>query len=145
MQSSHYLCVQIFTFTIWIGLSIAMIVMGAIYKDDCPIQPYIPIFLMVLGVTHLVVYLLLFLRYVLENCSIVLEGLIGMFSFAWFITGSVWVFSLYSKNKGPNFCDQNLYSFAFGFLIFEYVLIGIGLILPCFGCSVRSYLYERVE
>ncbi|XP_044126012.1 transmembrane protein 272-like [Bufo gargarizans] len=143
MESSCSLCLQVITFIAWFGLGIAMIVMGAIYKDECPIQPSIPIFLLVAGVTHLVFIILLFLRRVLETCSIVLEALIGMFSFAWFITGSVWVFSLYSKNIDSSQCDQNLYFFAFGFLIFQYVVIGLSLIVPCFGCSVRSFFYER--
>lgn len=145
MESSCTLCLQIVSFIIWIGLSIAMIVIGAIYKDDCPDQPYIPIFLMGTGGTYLVFFLIFFLRCVLETCSIILEGLIGMLSFAWFIIGSVWVFSMYAKQKGPNHCDQNLYYFAFGFLIFEYVLIGIGMVVPCFRCLARSYFYERFD
>lgn len=145
MELSCALCLQIVSIISWIGLSIATIVIGAIYKDDCPDQPYIPIFLLVTGGTYLVFFLLSFLRYVLETCSIILEGLIGMFNFVWFIIGSVWVFSMYTKEKGPDHCDQNLYYFAFGFLIFEYVLIGIGLIVSCCRCLCRSYSYERFD
>ncbi|KAM4017626.1 transmembrane protein 272-like isoform 1-T2 [Anomaloglossus baeobatrachus] len=145
MESSCTLCLQIISLTVWTGLSIAMIAIGAIYKDDCPVQPYIPIFLLAFGVTHLVVVLILLLRGVLEICSLILEGLIGFFTFAWFITGSIWVFSLYSKDKGPDLCNETLYYFAFGVLIFEYVLIGLSLIFPCIGCSLKICFYERLE
>ncbi|XP_069596570.1 transmembrane protein 272-like isoform X2 [Ranitomeya imitator] len=145
MESSCSLCFQIISLTVWIGLAIASIAIGAIYKDDCPIQPLIPIFLLVSGVTHLVAVLLLFIRGALGVCSLILEGLIGMFTFAWFITGSIWVFSLYSKGKGPDLCNETLYYFAFGFLIFEYVIIGLSLILPCISCSLKICFYERLE
>lgn len=60
---------------------------GAIYKDQCPIQPNIPIFLIVTGVTHLAALGVLFVGSIAETCGMVLEGLIGLFSFAWFIVG----------------------------------------------------------
>ncbi|XP_066439814.1 uncharacterized protein [Eleutherodactylus coqui] len=87
MELSRSLCIQIVTSTIWLGLGIALIVMGAIYKDDCPIQPYIPIFLLVTGVIHLMAVLIHFLKCVLETCGMVLQGIIGMFGFAWFVVG----------------------------------------------------------
>ncbi|KAG9462394.1 hypothetical protein GDO78_014206, partial [Eleutherodactylus coqui] len=137
--------IQIVTSTIWLGLGIALIVMGAIYKDDCPIQPYIPIFLLVTGVIHLMAVLIHFLKCVLETCGMVLQGIIGMFGFAWFVVGNIWVFGLYSQNKGLNICDLNLYNFAFGFLIFEYVVAGISFICICCGSVAlsTSHLYER--
>ncbi|XP_056383315.1 transmembrane protein 272-like [Hyla sarda] len=143
MEPSTTLCLQLITFTIWIGLSIALIVMGAIYKDECPIQPSIPIFLMVTGVTHLVIVSLFFLKCGIDICISILEGLIGLFSFVWFIIGSIWVFSLFHEHKAPEQCDQNLYFFAFGFLIFEYVCIGISLLIPCIRCLSKSFWYER--
>ncbi|CAI9600197.1 unnamed protein product, partial [Staurois parvus] len=118
-----------------------MIVMGAVYKDKCPIQPYIPIFLMVTGATHLAAFLILLVRSVFETCSMILEGLIGTFSFAWFITGSVWVFKIYKEYEGQ--CDKDLYLFAFGILLCEYVLIGLALLCPCFCGTPRAYFYER--
>ncbi|XP_075044815.1 transmembrane protein 272-like [Mixophyes fleayi] len=143
MEPSTQLGYQIISFIIWIGLSIALIVMGAIYKNDCPIQPYIPTFLLVTGITQLATVAIIFLRLVLETCSLVLEFLLGLFSFAWFITGCVWVFKVYNQYEG--FCDRNLYLFAFGILIFECVIIGLGLIAPCLGCSTRKFLYERFD
>ncbi|XP_069824250.1 transmembrane protein 272-like [Dendropsophus ebraccatus] len=144
-SSSNNLCLQIISYIIWIGLSAALIAMGAIYKDDCPVQPRIPIFLMVTGVTHLVIGFLFCLKCGFDICTEILKGMIGMFSFVWFIIGSVWVFSLYHDQKGPDQCDQNLYYFAFGYLILEYVFIGLGLIIPCFRWSLRTFWYERLD
>ncbi|XP_073461287.1 transmembrane protein 272-like [Aquarana catesbeiana] len=142
MGSACNIGLQIFSLIIWIGLSIAMIVMGVINKDKCPIQPYIPIFLLVTGATHLAAVALLLVRSIFETCSMILEGLIGTFSFAWFITGSVWVFKVYKEYEGQ--CDKDLYLFAFGILLLEYVLLGLALICPCLCGSHRAF-YERLE
>ncbi|KAG8437857.1 hypothetical protein GDO86_008525, partial [Hymenochirus boettgeri] len=130
-------------FTVWIVVGILMIAVGVIYKDDCPIQPYIPIFLIVTGAIHIVTFITMLMRYLCETFSALIEGLIGIFSFAWFITGSVWVFSVYSRYEG--LCDKNLYLFAFGILQFEYVVIALGLLSFCCLCSLRNLFYERLE
>ncbi|XP_072279116.1 transmembrane protein 272-like [Pyxicephalus adspersus] len=140
---SSNLGVQIFSFIILTGLSIAEIVMGAIHKDQCPIQFYIPDFLIVTGVINLVALALLFIRSVFEILCLALERSIGLISFGWFITGSVWVFSVYNEYEGH--CNKDLYLFAFGILLFHYVLIGIILLCSCFCCSPRAYFYERFE
>ncbi|KAM9302148.1 transmembrane protein 272-like [Gastrophryne carolinensis] len=140
MELSCAIVVQTFSFIVWLGLSTAMIVMGALYKDQCPIQPYIPIFLLVTGASHLAVIAVLFLKFVSEICSMVLEGIIGIFSFAWFIVGSIWVFKVYPEYEGN--CNKELYLFAFGILCVEYVLIGLSIFCPCFCCAKRIF-YER--
>lgn len=94
------------------------------------------------GATHLAAVALLLVRSIFETCSMILEGLIGTFSFAWFITGSVWVFKVYKEYEGQ--CDKDLYLFAFGILLLEYVLLGLALICPCLCGSHRAF-YERLE
>ncbi|XP_068116359.1 transmembrane protein 272-like [Hyperolius riggenbachi] len=142
MEPNQSLGTQILSYIIWMGLSVAMIVMGAIYQHNCPIQPYIPIFLIVMGATHLLACILLFLRPVLGVCIMVLEGFIGLFSLAWFIAGSVWVFKIYKEYEG--FCQRDLYLFAFSILIIQYVAIGLSLFCPCLVGSPRAF-YERLE
>ncbi|XP_068127814.1 uncharacterized protein [Hyperolius riggenbachi] len=90
-------CAKILLFIVWIGLSIAMIVMGVIYQDKCPAQPYIPIFLIVMAATQLASVALLGRRDlelgsgtfsnipVLETCTLALECLLGLFNYAWLI------------------------------------------------------------
>ncbi|KAM4723065.1 transmembrane protein 272-like [Rhinophrynus dorsalis] len=143
MEGSVNICLQIVSFTIWIGLGIAMIVMGSIYKDHCSIQPYIPIFLLVTGVLHFVTFITTLLRLVCETFTFVLEGVIGIFGFAWFITGSIWVFTVYNNYKGN--CDPNLYLFAFGILIFEYAVIALAVCCSCCCFSFKTLFYQSLR
>lgn len=71
---------------------------GAIYKDDCPRERFIPIYLIVGGSVGLSLQLMGILHMIVAKCketaggamavcSIVIYVLIGAFSFAWFIAG----------------------------------------------------------
>lgn len=76
------------------------LLLGAQHLDDCPIQSYIPIFLIVMGIIQMV-----------ECCGRVIyhmsreeedsdEGtkdVCVFFLIAWFIAGNVWVFGNYSR------------------------------------------------
>ncbi|CAH2324917.1 Hypothetical predicted protein [Pelobates cultripes] len=142
MESSNDIRSQLVGICIWLGISIAMIIMGAIYKDDCAIQPYIPIYLIVGGAAHFLGFSLIFFRLACQTFNIFLEGLTSLLSFVWFISGSVWVFSVYTKYEGQ--CNQHLYLFAFGILLVQYVQIGLLMICSCCCCSPRSNSYESV-
>ncbi|XP_053575942.1 transmembrane protein 272 [Bombina bombina] len=143
MEATVKLCAQIITLTIWIGIGVAMIVMGALYKNDCPIQPYIPIFLLVSGATHLVTFFIMFLRLVCQTIIMIFESFVGIFSFVWFIVGSVWVFRVYNDYVGQ--CNPDLYLFAFGILLFEYVVIGLAMVGSCCCAITRNVVYETLE
>ncbi|KAM8939266.1 transmembrane protein 272-like [Pelodytes ibericus] len=112
---------QIFTVLLWTALSIAMIIIGSMHVDNCPIEPKIPIYLIVAGVFHLLAFALSPLKLVAEKLAYAIEGVLGLFSFCWFIAGSVWVFRVYQKN--PRHCNDMVYKFAFGILIFEYIFL----------------------
>ncbi|XP_069595582.1 transmembrane protein 272-like [Ranitomeya imitator] len=127
-------------------MSTVMIVMGAVYKDDCPLQPFIPIYLMVSGVTFLVAVLLYFLAWMWDIYSRVLGGVILTFSFAWLITGSVWVFGVISEYNDSAQCNDTIYYYAVAMVIVQYTLIaGVLALIFCFGFSLRSYVYERID
>ncbi|XP_063801203.1 transmembrane protein 272-like [Pseudophryne corroboree] len=139
---------QIFVLLVWTALSIAMIVLGSIYIDKCAIQPKIPIYLIVAGAVHLVGFLLLPLKVVAEKVMYFVEGVMGLFSLCWFITGSVWVFSIYQTN--PRDCNDTVYKFAFGILIFEYIFIAFIFVMVCLctcciGCLTTSGDTERAR
>ncbi|XP_053545212.1 transmembrane protein 272-like [Bombina bombina] len=121
-----------FTLTLWTFISIAMIVIGAISIEYCPIQPNIPIYLIVAGSTTLLGFLLLPLRLVSETLSYIIEGILGLFTFCWFITGSVWVFSVFSVSPRP--CNLGAYNFAFGILIFQYAFLLLCILALICGC-----------
>ncbi|XP_073410786.1 uncharacterized protein [Dendrobates tinctorius] len=131
MDASTYTRAE--TITYWTVMSISMIAMGAVYKDNCPLQPFIPIYLMVSGVTMLVAVLLYFLEFMWNIYSRVLGG-------------SVWVFGVVSEYEDPAQCNDAVYYFTFAMVIAQYLLIAVVLVLFfCFGFSPRSYMYERIE
>ncbi|XP_075044814.1 transmembrane protein 272-like [Mixophyes fleayi] len=120
---------------LWTALSIAMVVIGSMYIDKCEVQPKIPIYLIVAGVVHLVGFLLSLLKLVSEKAMYGIEGVMGIFSLCWFIAGSVWVFSIYQNH--PRNCDDTLYKFAFGILIFEYIFLAFLFVVTCvFTCCI---------
>ncbi|KAJ1106236.1 hypothetical protein NDU88_003639 [Pleurodeles waltl] len=134
---------------VWIGLSIAEIVIGSVYLDECPRQRYIPIYLIVNGVVMIVMTLLSIVDGIRPNiCIHVLLSLLGIFWFCWLIAGSVWTFRIY-----PNYdnCNRTVYLFAFSVLIIQWIALAFMLpvvilklctslsacasCLSCFSCS----------
>ncbi|XP_040184781.1 transmembrane protein 272-like isoform X2 [Rana temporaria] len=136
--NTHSTGLQICTLVIFTPLNIAMIVIGAVYIDKCSIDPNIPIFLIVAGAVYLVGFVLMPLKFVSEKAMHTVGRILGLFSLCWFITGSVWVFSIYDVN--PRDCDDTVYKFAFGILIVEYILACITIVVVCLGtcCIVAT-------
>ncbi|XP_075425922.1 transmembrane protein 272-like [Ascaphus truei] len=120
---------QHFSVLLWTALSIAMIVIGSIHVDNCPIQPKIPIYLIVAGAFHLVAFAIIPLKKAAEKLMYAIEGVMGVFSSCWFIAGSVWVFSVYKEYPGR--CNDTVYKFAFGILIFEYIFLALLVTILC--------------
>lgn len=124
---------QIFTLILWTALSIAMVIVGSMHVDNCPVEPKIPIYLIVAGVFHLMAFVLIPLKMVAEKVAYCIESVLGIFSFCWFIAGSVWVFRVYQEN--PRRCNDLAYKCAFGILIFEYIflafVVGVICLLTC--------------
>jgi len=121
-------------------LQIAMIAMGAKYKDECPVESVIPIYLIVMGVAGLVANCI--------TCGILLakrfsgdgdgdddegrkisplQAVVQLLLCVWFICGSVWIY----RNHEPNYdrtssdsCDKTLYLFALWATTGSYILFG---------------------
>ncbi|KAM4617945.1 transmembrane protein 272-like [Discoglossus pictus] len=124
-----------FSVVLWTALSIAMIIIGSMHVDNCPVEPKIPIYLIVAGVVHLVAFSLIPLKMAAEKVAYSIESFLGLFSFCWFIAGSVWVFRIYQDN--PRGCNDLVYKFAFGILIFEYIFLAIVVAAFClFTCCI---------
>ncbi|XP_071970412.1 transmembrane protein 272-like isoform X2 [Engystomops pustulosus] len=122
-----------------------MIAMGSIYIKDCAIEPNIPIYLIVAGVTSLIICLLFPIHLCAPFAAYVIETIVGLFALAWFITGSVWVFRHYQTD--PRDCNDTLYKFAFGILLFSYASVAFVLVVSCIVvccgaccgiCKIRS-------
>uniref|UniRef100_A0A3Q1FF77 Uncharacterized protein n=1 Tax=Acanthochromis polyacanthus TaxID=80966 RepID=A0A3Q1FF77_9TELE len=128
-------------------------------RDDCPLQPYIPIYLIVGGTFSLLVPLLSCLSCAKKPAPLYLVWnlLVSSFVFAWFIAGNVWIYSIYPPNYNKNsttinvdpYCDKTLYLFAFWITTAGYILLGLALFLGCccalcFICCKASIPTEDV-
>jgi hypothetical protein len=121
---------------------------GIDYRNQCPMEPWINIFLIVHGSTKLGWVVLAILAYINAKFvygymnkktmarqivipSIVLELLFTLWFLAWFIAGNVWVFSKKSSVQYTNpkntstYCNQILYTAAFGLIIGTYIAFSI--------------------
>ncbi|XP_065058193.1 transmembrane protein 272-like isoform X2 [Rhopilema esculentum] len=132
-----------------VSIPITCIVLGVQFRYECPIQPKIPLFLIVFGAFG-----------VLRNLSMIFnsgkkrftdeqenqeredakkssfEGLIDCFLIAWFICGNVWVYRNYKPDynnvNSDKYCHPTLYLFAFWLNTAIYIVIGTS--CCCFCC-----------
>ncbi|UJR12214.1 hypothetical protein I4U23_016391 [Adineta vaga] len=121
------------------------------YLDQCPIQPMINIYMIVHASVHLLIILLALIGVVNTRCNfprgleedksigvvilviiLVSTFVLFLFSFAWLIAGSIWVFS--AKVNGVQgdvpsatntYCQSELFRAAFVLLIVNYIIHGI--------------------
>ncbi|XP_029113112.1 transmembrane protein 272-like [Scleropages formosus] len=78
-----------------------------------------------------------------------LNSLLVAFLFCWFVTGNVWIFSVYPPNYDDTipqepYCDRNLYLFALWSTVAMYVLLGV-LLLACICLSVCIWICGKKE
>ncbi|XP_047286234.1 transmembrane protein 272 isoform X1 [Homo sapiens] len=151
----------------FLALPLSMTFIGMKFLEDCPIQPLIPLYLLVGGIVGtLKVSLLLYdstrMRRLLSKAVVIddddddeypwrqnahryyIHLLLSLFLFLWFILGNYWVFSVYLPDFLPPFqqpqdyCDKTLYLFAVGVLALSHTVLV--LLLLCSGCV---YLCSR--
>ncbi|XP_033127106.1 transmembrane protein 272-like [Anneissia japonica] len=121
-----------------LAIPITMIVIGAMYKDDCPAQKFIPIYLIVGGAFTVVKNLIdLCERFTRrreegEETQTSKQGacshLIGCFLFAWFICGNVWIYGTSpdtNNELATDYCNGTLYYFALWLTNATYIIIGL--------------------
>ena len=132
--------VSVFSLT-WIYLSHP----GAKYKNDCPIEDKIPIYLIVAGAVGVFRNLISLGQRAREGDNDDSEekrrnpvgSLLDCFLFAWFICGNVWIYRNYEPKyddlSSPDYCDKTLYLFAFWITTSTYILIGA---MCCCVCCV---------
>ncbi|XP_048450117.1 transmembrane protein 272-like, partial [Rhincodon typus] len=125
-------------------LGIAYITVGSIYLDSCTKQHLIPIYLIVSGISALFFLMVLLIprtsdeNHILNKFHQFFTHLESLFSFIWFITGSVWIYSIYQPdyiNKtSPNYCNKTLYLFAFWVTTIIYIFLGLMMVFGICAC-----------
>ena len=122
--------------------------LGSVYLHDCPVEPLIPIYLIVAGAVL-----------VLTGCcstsqadeqnrakrKVNLAGILfNIFNLAWFIFGSVVVFRafqpVFENTKSNRYCNKTVYIFAFVLLVIEYVFVAMGIFYVIMWGCCRSYI-----
>lgn len=144
-----------------ISIPIACIVIGAMNLHNCTIERYIPIYLIVSGSFGLVKAIISTICTIknktsedheddgqAQNKTNPVEQIINIFLFAWFIAGSVWVYSIYGKVNYDDetsilYCDKTAYLFTFILITITYALAALSLLLCCCACVVACCLMGK--
>ncbi|KAM4017414.1 uncharacterized protein ACNLHF_007040 [Anomaloglossus baeobatrachus] len=117
---------------VWFGLSIASLVLGVIHKDDCPYQPYVPIYMMVSGIVEAVACLIIPLKLFYEKVHTGIQFVLFTFNVCWLIPGGIWIFHMYEVYKVD--CDNTVYFFTFSVVIIKCVIFGISILMVIVAC-----------
>ncbi|KAK3927514.1 Transmembrane protein 272 [Frankliniella fusca] len=144
---------------IWIGhllgasVPYVAILMGAVYRDECPANRNIPLHLIVSGVVTALLHLSTSidmhrkLSYLRENQKPAIFSLLALFLFIWMILGCVWTFGIYTPEYDygqfypytAGYCHKALYWFAFVFNVVSLVSFLMGWLLCCCVCSILCH------
>lgn len=129
----------------------AMVFMGIQHLHQCPMEKWIPIWMIVAG-SGLFMVILCHTFIIIGNktkyfcigiCSVVLLILTEIFMSAWNIGGSVWVFKKWSSwstvKATDEGCHHGLYMFAFVYLIIYWVSV------PCRFKGTVNHVYKQRE
>ncbi|CAF0724163.1 unnamed protein product [Adineta ricciae] len=137
--------------------------MGVKYLNDCPVQPNLPVYLLVAGSMGLVRVLNLLWKQFRRRRMRKLEGVeldqeeetendgsdftdavLSLFLFGWFIVGQYWAWRIYKPNfefglRNPeNYCHRNVYIFTLVHIGFVYVMfLAAILFLVALTCCAR--------
>ncbi|XP_041482486.1 transmembrane protein 272-like isoform X2 [Lytechinus variegatus] len=151
--------------TIFLFLPFAMITIGAIHSVlDCPAQPLIPDYLMVMG-TLLLVKLVMYHKAWLQRRQLEeggdqagstpsqfvsgLGNLISLLCFACLIAGSVLVYLIYRPNttdsSSDDYCHPTLYYFAFWVSTAYCIFIALFCFCCCCVYCLGSCAFDEVE
>ncbi|KAJ7370663.1 hypothetical protein OS493_030777 [Desmophyllum pertusum] len=136
-------------------LQIAMIVIGAKYKDECPVEDMIPIYLIVAGSAAL-----------FSNCCTCgikyggggdqeeqsvnpLQIVAQLFLLVWFVFGNLWIYENYEPNytdpESPEYCHKTLYLFAFWVTNSYYIIFGLVMIFMCLAGTCAAVMFRRED
>ena len=132
--------------------------LGVEYKghDNCPVEPKISIYLIVLGSFGILRNLIGLWNQGKKKLSddgseeerdvkkTTCESLIDCFLLAWFICGNVWVYRNYEfvcwDSSKSNYCNKTLYLYAFWLNTSAYIFMGLSCCCICLvGCCAAIF------
>lgn len=112
------------------------------YLEDCPLQPRLPTFLIIGGLSGLLKSILLLIENVVKKNSAAISSRIrhshavigiwsvtnlifNIFILCWVIAGSFWIYSIYQETTSDGYanCNVTLYKFSFSSVTCSYVLV----------------------
>ncbi|XP_047238989.1 transmembrane protein 272-like [Girardinichthys multiradiatus] len=138
-QSAGLIATTVVMNIIWWMLMIAAIGLGAMHIDHCPVQPNVPVYLIVLGATSLLSLIFTYSSRGYQDGAVHILSLACMtvlhiFSFAWLIAGSSWIYAVYAPNYSgkERYCHKTTYLFAF--VVTTLMWVAMTLILVCTCC-----------
>lgn len=153
--------------TLAMTVPVLMVIMGVQYIRECPLEPHIPIYLLVGGCFGTLKILWLLCqqvrsrRYERIDDAFAEDGLeeiftstsyratdvaLTIFLLIWFGMGNYWVYRIYLPNfqnhlyEPNNWCSKTLYLFAVAQLLFVYAIIAFTFLLViCLACGQKCY------
>ncbi|XP_070841404.1 transmembrane protein 272-like [Chaetodon trifascialis] len=139
-QSAVVISTTVVVNIIWWMVMIAAIGVGVTHLGRCPLQPNIPIYLIVLGASSVLSLSLTYTRSIWEGgcistlslaCTVVLH----LLTLGWFIAGTTWVYPVYPPNYTPGiarYCHRTAYLFAF--IVTTLLWVTVTLMFVCGFC-----------
>ena len=134
---------------------------GVKYKDDCPAERMIPIYLIVVGTFGIVRHFLGMHAHCKRICDdnntsddeaqnkkTFLERLIDCFLVAWFIAGNVWIYRIFEPSYDKMaldglYCDKTMYLFSFWLMTGSYIFMGV--LCCCMCCVACAAVFRNDE
>lgn len=144
--------------------SIFYCVAGSAYRQDCPKEPKLPIYLLVGGCFGIVKVLLIIwnkkrkknydrFENDIDEDAVMLRStkftgfMLSTFLLTWFILGNIWFYQMWTPNydqplhEPKNWCHKTLYTYCFYHILICYSLIGCYmffllacLVYHCYSC-----------
>lgn len=117
------------------------LVVGTTNMSACPVEPRIPIYLVVCATINLTSILFTIIGFVLHlkgkdehifgffyvTAASIMIIILQIVNFIWLIIGTVWVFSAfnevrYDEINSKNYCQRNLYQYTLASIILQYII-----------------------
>ena len=142
------------------NIMIFILTKGVIHKDHCTKQPFIPIYLIVIGSSKIFQQIITWIYVALSNdndneernitcnCCECFISTLSLFTFGWFIAGNIWIYSAFEPNyydtSHVDYCHKTLYLYAFWMTTALYILVAMFLCCTfCMACCSTCLSFKE--